>query len=260
MIETSQIIIEYNLELFVKNIFVMENHNKTIKSNLPFFADGYPGIIFLEAEYKAILLPRKKELSQFFLYGQTLNPIEISLEGSYQLIVFQLYPFSSRLLFSVDPKKLNDECYDLSKIKGANINNPLDRLVTIDYTEMRIRLIAQFLSKLAEEKGLQKYQEIQMAIQIVNERKGMISVNEIAESMKISERTLQRMFKDYIGISPKKFANIIQFQTSLTQISQDSFLKLTDVVYENGYADQSHFIRNIKKFTGKRPSQLKSEK
>ncbi len=256
----SEIISEFNLELFIKEIFIFENTDVDKKSILPFYADGYPGIIFQQADNKTILLPRKKELSKFFLYGQTLQPIELSLRGPFQLIVFQLYPFASKLLFSVDPKKLNDDCYDLSKIWTTNVRNPLIEINTSTDTDSRIRIIALFLSKLAQEKGFQKYKEIQAAIQIVTDRKGIISVKEIAERLKISERTLQRMFQENIGIPPKKFAKIIQFQTSLDQIAQDSFSKMTDVVYENGYADQSHFIRNIKKFTGKKPSQLKSGK
>ncbi len=260
LIEIGGILPEFNLELFIKEIFIFENIDVNKKSILPFYADGYPGIIFQEAKNKTILLPRNKELSRFFLYGQTLQPIELSLKGPFQMIVFQLYPFTSKLLFSVDPKKLNDDCYDLSKIETTNNTNPLNKINASTNIDSRIRIIAQFLSKLASEKGLQKFQKLQFAIQLVTDRKGIITVNELAERMKISERTLQRMFNENIGISPKKFAKIIQFQISLTQISQDSFSKLTDVVYENGYADQSHFIRNIKKITGKRPSQLKSGK
>lgn len=163
-------------------------------------------------------------------------------------------------MFGVDPKILNDDCHDLSKIKATNAKNPLVQINATSDKESRVRLIAGFLSKLAREKGLEEYREIQSAIQIIIDRKGLISVNETAKFLRISERTLQRKFKQYVGISPKKFAKIIQFQTSLAQISQVTISKLTDVVFENGYADQSHFIRNIKMFTGKKPSQLKSLK
>jgi len=46
---------------------------------------------------------------------------------------------------------------------------------------------------------------------------------------------------------------IIQFQNSLTQLTIKDYTILTDVVYNNGYADQSHFIRVFKSFTGKTP-------
>ncbi len=256
----AEIIRDYNLELFVKDIFLFENKDKKLDTSLPFFADGYPGVIFKEAENPSILLPKKKELSKFFLYGQTIDPIEICLKGSFQLIVFQLYPFASKIFFSVDPKALNDDCYDLSGIKTDRFKNPILQFSNCVDTASRIKSIALFLSHLAEDKSLHTFEDIDRAIQIVLKNNGKIAVKALAEALQISERTLQRMFKEYVGISPKKFAKIIQFQTSLNRISEDSHSKMTDVVYENGYADQSHFIRNIKAFTGKKPSQLKAKK
>jgi len=36
-------------------------------------------------------------------------------------------------------------------------------------------------------------------------------------------------------------------------------MKLSDVAYENGYADQSHFIRSFREFTGYTPSQYQQQ-
>jgi len=250
------IIADNNLELFVKEITVLEDQDGPKESILPFFADGYPGIVYLQSE-RGFLLPRKKVLTSFFLYGQMIAPFELLVAAPYSMIAFQLYPLASKLLFGVDPKKLNDDCYDLSNIQGATIENPVEALAHSDIS-VQMKLIAQFLSKLAREKGMEEYQELQRAIQMITDNKGIMAIQELARCLHTNERTLRRKFKDYVGISPKKFAKIIQFQSSLDQISTGDFSKLTDVVYENGYADQSHFIRNIKKFTGKRPLQLKN--
>lgn len=88
-----------NLEPYVKNILLLENEVTDTNTLLPFFADGYPGIIFQTATNGIFLQPKNKKLSQFFLYGQTIHPIKLSIKGSYRLIVFQLYPFSSKYLF-----------------------------------------------------------------------------------------------------------------------------------------------------------------
>lgn len=256
MVDTTKIIANADLELFVKEIFVLEDKDGAKESTLPFFADGYPGIVYLQSE-KGFLLPRKKVLTAFFLYGQMIAPFELLITAPYSMIVFQLYPFASKLLFDVDPKKLNDDCFDLSSIRWAAVENPLEALASSSKISLQLEIIAKFLSKLAREKGIEEYREIQQAIQIIIDHKGLIAINELAKRLNATERTLRRKFNQYVGISPKKFAKIIQFQTSLGQISTGDFSRLTDVVYENGYADQSHFIRNIKKFTGKKPLQLK---
>jgi AraC-like DNA-binding protein len=69
----------------------------------------------------------------------------------------------------------------------------------------------------------------------------------------LSERTLERRFKQSIGISAKLFSRICRFQESLNQLRKNKYDKLSDIAYENGYADQSHFIRSFKEFTGVSP-------
>lgn len=84
---TSLIILESNLELFIKDVFVLENKDCTKNSSFPFFADCYSGVIFCQSKNKAFRIPRKKELPKFFLYGQTIEPIKLSMKGAYLLIV-----------------------------------------------------------------------------------------------------------------------------------------------------------------------------
>ena len=59
-------------------------------------------------------------------------------------------------------------------------------------------------------------------------------------------------------LAPKHFSKIIQFQVSLNQLQANDYSKLSDIVYDNGFADQSHFIRVIKAYTGKTPKHLAS--
>lgn len=62
--------------------------------------------------------------------------------------------------------------------------------------------------------------------------------------------------KSKVGITPKQFTKIIQFQCSLNQLTDDDYLNLTDLAYEYGFADQSHFIRTFKHYTGKTPREF----
>ena len=87
--------------------------------------------------------------------------------------------------------------------------------------------------------------------------KGQEDINTISKKFNASKRTLERRFFSETGLSPKQFAKIIQFSSSMDQLTTKDFSKLTDIVYENGYADQSHFIRVFKSFTGKTPKAFK---
>jgi transcriptional regulator GlxA family with amidase domain len=81
----------------------------------------------------------------------------------------------------------------------------------------------------------------------------MITVAEITAIAGVGERHLERLFKQYIGLSPKFFTRIIRFSTIFQLIEQQD-PSWAGLAYETGYFDQSHFIRNFKAFTGEDPS------
>lgn len=78
-------------------------------------------------------------------------------------------------------------------------------------------------------------------------------VTELTEQYKISERQFQRRFKNQVGITHKKFQRIIRFEKALDILTQSNYGQLTQVAYETGYVDQSHFIKDFTEFSGMSP-------
>ena len=76
---------------------------------------------------------------------------------------------------------------------------------------------------------------------------------DFTEQYKISERQFQRRFKNQVGISPKKFQRIIRFEKALDILTKSNYGQLTQVAYETGYVDQSHFIKDFSAFSGMSP-------
>ena len=77
---------------------------------------------------------------------------------------------------------------------------------------------------------------------------------ELLKKFNCNQRTFQRLFKKYVGVTPTQYRRICQFQLSFAQLRNREFAKLTDIAYENGFADQSHFIRSFKEFTQTTPN------
>jgi transcriptional regulator GlxA family with amidase domain len=70
----------------------------------------------------------------------------------------------------------------------------------------------------------------------------------------ITERQLERLFKKYIGLSPKFYSRIIRFN-HIFQLVKEKRISWLEITHLSGYFDQSHFIRDFKAFTGEEPSQ-----
>ncbi|WP_052273154.1 helix-turn-helix domain-containing protein [Flavihumibacter solisilvae] len=255
-----QIIRDHGLAYHVKDILIFEDSDNTRRHILPFYADGYPGIVFQQTKNGMFLEPGNKLLADFFLYGQTILPIELCMEGAYRFIVFQLHPVAVKALTGIDPKKLNDDCYDLHRLTSIDTNVYTEALQKSSDVITQSEIIARFITQLLMVKVYYPHASIVEAIEIIIKSKGKISVRELTETLHMTERTLQRNFIEHVGIPPKKFAKIIQFHSSFNQVTAESYSRLTDIVFENGFADQSHFIRDFKKFTGLRPNEMQVKK
>jgi len=242
------------LRPYVQSITVMESKDYESHTNLPFYADGLPGIMFQQSENGCFLLPRNKELSELFLYGQTLEPISIDIKGTFRFVVFQLYPFASKYLLDVHPKELNDDCFDLLQLDYVPSKIFANRLKKTTNFKQKISILSELMVLLIKNSKTKPDDRIQNAIYLILQNKGRISIKDVRNQVFLTERTLERKFINQVGLTPKQFAKIIQFKSSLHQLTESNFGKFLKVGLDSGFSDQSHFIRVFKKYTGKTPS------
>lgn len=239
---------------YVQDILVFEEENQNAETVLPFFADGFPGIVFNVAPNGLYLQHKNKKLSEIFLYGQTINPIKLYVKGRYKMIVFQMFPFAVRILLDIEPKILNDDCFDLTGLLEQN--RQFKNLKETDKTKRQIEIVSSFLESIVQNSPINPDESILLAINLILQFKGKVSVSELRNKLFLTERTLERRFVKEVGVTPKVFCKIIQFQNSLMEVTNDESNHLTNIAYGNGFSDQSHFIKTFKKYTGLTPSEF----
>lgn len=253
--QSHSIPVDESIALFVKDILVFEETDITPVTSLPFYADGYPGLLFHQTKNGLVVNPHDKDMPLLFLYGQTIKPIELVMEGPYRLIIFQLYPFVLRSFFNINPIEINDNCHDLTDI-GKEL---LQKLEEGNKLSSQTDTITSFLFNLFITKKETLDSQIKQAIEAIVNSKGQIVINTLYEKLGITERTFERRFLKEVGLLPKQFSKIIQFQSSFEQLTLKDYCNLSDIVYNNGFADQSHFIRVFKAYTGKTPKHFNSK-
>lgn len=237
---------------FVRKVITFDN-NDSKRSVLPFFADGFPGLMWYKTTGSLTIHPHGKTTSPIFVYGQTITPVEIEVNGKYQIVIFQLFPFAVKGLFGIDPKSINDGCYDLTTADHLMVNETLTMLSSGMDISSNVRVLGDFINGVAQSNGLKFDSGISRAVEIILKTNGQLRLRQIAEELCLTKRTLERRFLKETGLLPKQFAKIVQFQSSLTQLEARAYDVLSDVVYQNGYADHSHFTRVFKKFTSMTP-------
>ncbi|NLR62591.1 helix-turn-helix transcriptional regulator [Chitinophaga polysaccharea] len=79
---------------------------------------------------------------------------------------------------------------------------------------------------------------------------GTLTVQELSDQVAWSSRQINRYFNAQFGISLKAYCNIFRFKASLQQIKEGRLFP------ELNFADQTHFIKEIKRFSGVVPKEL----
>jgi AraC-like DNA-binding protein len=90
----------------------------------------------------------------------------------------------------------------------------------------------------------------QKLFDLIYSSNGALSVKELSEKVFWSSRQINRYFNEQFGISLKAYCNILRFKTSLHHIKEGKFFP------ELNFADQTHFIKEVKKFSGVVPKEL----
>jgi AraC-like DNA-binding protein len=77
------------------------------------------------------------------------------------------------------------------------------------------------------------------------------AIASVARSLDLSERQLERRFLQRVGITPKRVGTLHRFERAVALASTAP--SLTSAALDAGYYDQSHFIRDFRRFTGMAP-------
>lgn len=90
---------------------------------------------------------------------------------------------------------------------------------------------------------------LKKCFELVDISVGNISIDNISTTIGLSARQLHRLVSNMIGIGIKDYSKIVRFKKSLRDVKNNK----SDYFH---YYDQSHYIREMKQFTGLTPEKL----
>lgn len=245
------------LKPYVRYYWTLENHGRGDElKTFSAIADGCPGLIFQQLSGTNFYDQDEKKLPACFLYGQTSGYRELYTPQRFRQIGVYFQPHALRTVFGVDAGALTDSCTDLGGLSRREPFNLSERLLDTRSLQEQIDVLSHYLFYLIQRNTLRIDARAQQIASYIASARGDVSLPLLQRDMGISERSLERRFREHIGVSPKLFARIGRFQAALDRLRGGQYDKLSDIAFEHGYADQSHFIRTFREFTGYSPQQF----
>ena len=84
---------------------------------------------------------------------------------------------------------------------------------------------------------------------------GAIPVGALADDAGVSGNHLAKLFKEHVGVTPKRVARIYRFARLIVSVDALRPVGWSELAHTAGYFDHAHFSREFKDFTGHTPTQ-----
>ncbi|MFT2092780.1 helix-turn-helix domain-containing protein [Paraglaciecola sp. 2405UD69-4] len=97
---------------------------------------------------------------------------------------------------------------------------------------------------------------VQRLITTIKEHHSITKVEQLAQQSNMSVRSIQRLFEEYVGLSPKWLIRKYRLRRALDLLEAKQ-ATLTELAAQLDYSDQSHLIRDFKVFLNITPSQYR---
>ena len=248
------IILERDVECF--RLFAYDGPESLSINVAPIAA---PGIVFQQKDGgSALNIPTVDERKVIhkpisFVYGPRTQLGTMHFEeGPWNTIQVILRPHALKSLLGVDAPALTDRMIELSQFAGKDID---DQLIEAENAQQRVDILTSFL--LAQHNlGRERDLLVEDALRLIHDEVGTITKTSLLERFHISARQFDRRFTQAVGMPIQTFIRIKRFNEAIRLMKTGKYERLIDIAYALNFYDQSHFIHDLKEFTGIKPKSI----
>lgn len=199
--------------------------------------------------------------SRLTVSGQVSFPSHLRSEGSVEMVVAVFRPYGMSLFLRPPVSLLRDREVSGYDLEDEGLNELAARVFDLESADSCVEAIERWLTaRMAGGLGLKTEYDMKRITAAVDQLLASpesATVTAMASAACLGKKQFERLFSETVGMNPKAYARIARFQKSLKllQHREDTF-SLAQLAYRCGYADQSHLIREFRRFSGHTPRSL----
>jgi AraC-like DNA-binding protein len=242
---------DVTLQPFIKEYYYFHLQATVDEKQIPLIDDGCYDFIFF------------KEAKANFFYGETRQcipmqhtiftihdlkpPYRMSFSDSITFFTIKVQPWMNAYFFS------NTQTKGIVNITTDELVVLYNELCTETSMEARFNLANTYMH--AQQLALTpSIKFVKTLCEYIYAERGMVSVNDLTTIFGKSRQYLNKIFKQEVLYSLKKFIITVRILDLVKYKVKQPELSLTKLSYDYGYFDQSHFIRDFKNVAGATPT------
>lgn len=176
---------------------------------------------------------------QSYLTGIYQKPISLHYQGKFNEVCIEFEPMGLEILTEI---KMSDNVFMQDAVEQA-FPKSYSKLYDLAFSSRNPDLCAARLEKffLAAIPEKNRFEFIPF---------NRINANQVEDLKDVyykSYRSIHRLYRESLNISPKEFLNIQRLRRAINQLHSSH--KLTRIAHDESFFDQSHMTREFKKYT-----------
>jgi AraC-like DNA-binding protein len=233
--------------------FVSTRPGETLDLTVDVYVDARADLVFnFGVPYTRTVIGARPRLQEDAnLDAQRIHPIRIAQKGAVVLTGVRFHTAGLSPFVSTPVHRWNNLVVPIAEVFGPDVllvEGALRSAAAADDIQAQSRILdGFFVGRLRLTEPMRAFLSLKSSIEAAG---GLIRMDALCDAGAISIRHLDRLFRSYLGFSPKTFARIVRFQRALTLLKGDPGCTLAEVAASCGYYDQPHFVREFKAFTG----------
>lgn len=215
------------------------------------YADKYPRLVFQVDDRPQLRNNDNHHVPNAYICGIETVASSMSIESNFSHFGISFNSFGLAEIFKIGNETLVDQIIDLNDL---GLTDLISKLADAISTNSRMEIMCKFIANQISQKKIVNNTIVQIVLN--GELVEKTDLFKLQKKYKLTERTMERQFKNALGISPKTFQRLVRFEKSLHLLKNPIYQNSAAIGYILNYTDQSHFIKDFKRFTNITPSQF----
>ena len=180
--------------------------------------------------------------------------LSISAHHDSEMFVIQLKPYGASPFLKIPMNQIANRVVAGDALLDGSLLQLRDELFASDTSEQKFSVAEQWLSRhFAEEHS--PPDEVVASVASID-KNPTANLSDTLQGIGVTSKHLIDLFRRFVGITPKVYQRVMRFNRVFQAIRENGSIDWAEVASQCGYADQSHFIREFRRFSGFKPAEF----
>jgi len=188
--------------------------------------------------------------------GAAATPVLVQLSGRVHGLSVTLRPGAARALCGVPATELAESAAPLDVLWGRAGAELLERLEAAPDERVRGAVLHDVLLGRLRAADTRVSRAARQAAALIAARAGRGRQREVAAALGIGERRLEQLFREHVGLTPRRYARLARLWGCLRALRSEPAPRWAELAVRAGYYDQAHLSNEFRSLCGISPREL----